>query len=82
MKCLSDRTTELTKMYRVFIRHWTTFRPFRIQFNLDSDYNAEITDSLQVNKMWTLVQLGCKKKMKFFLTSDVLVLHAHSVGKN
>lgn len=79
MKCLSDRTTELTKTYRVFLRHWTTFR---IQFNLDSDYNAEITDSLQVNKIWTLVQLGCKKKMKFFLTSDVLVLHAHSVGKN
>lgn len=53
-----------------------------MQLNLDSDYNAEITDSLQVNKMWTLVQLGCKKKMKFFLTPDVLVLHAHSVGKN
>jgi len=53
-----------------------------MQLNLDSDYNAEITDSLQVNKMSTLVQLGCKKKMKFFFTSDVLVLHAHSVGKN
>ena len=79
MKCLSDRTTELSKAYRVFLRHWTTFR---MQLNLDSDYNAEITDSLQVNKMSTLVQLGCKKKMKFLFTSDVLVLHAHSVGKN